>query len=122
MTPKKILVVEDTQNLQNALKIVLSKAGFEVDTALNGEEGLALVDSKKYDLIITDMVMPKKNGLMFMKDLSDRKNLVPVIVISNVSRGGEQREAKELGAVAYFVKVETQLETLLEYVKMLLAN
>lgn|SRR4051812_7435011 len=119
---KKILLVEDTRNLRNALKMALTRGGFEVSEARDGVAALDELKQEKFDLIITDVVMPRKDGLTLLAEMREQKMTVPSIVISNVSREGEKRLAQDLGISAYFVKVETQLETLVEYVKMLLAN
>ncbi|HYD02662.1 MAG TPA: response regulator transcription factor [Alphaproteobacteria bacterium] len=59
---KKILYVEDNPDTNEAVKIILTKAGFEVDTALNGKDGLKKAGSTKFDLILLDVMLPDMSG------------------------------------------------------------
>ena len=118
---KHILLVEDNLSLQKAIKIKLESGGFAVAIALNGEEALQSISNKNFDLIITDMVMPVKNGPEFLRALKKINIKIPIIVLSNVSRVEERKVTKELGVVVYFVKVETKLEELLGVVRDLIA-
>jgi DNA-binding response OmpR family regulator len=59
---KKILYVEDNRDTAEAVKMILTNAGFEVDTSLNGTEGLKKVNDKKFDLILLDIMLPDMSG------------------------------------------------------------
>ncbi len=66
---KRILVVDDEEQIRSMLAQMLEHEGFEVDTAENGEEGMNLISRHAYDLIITDMIMPIKDGLKLIMEL-----------------------------------------------------
>ena len=66
---KRILVVDDEEQIRSMLTQMLEHEGFEVDTAENGEEGMNLITRHAYDLIITDMIMPIKDGLKLIMEL-----------------------------------------------------
>ncbi len=66
---KRILVVDDEEQIRSMLTQMLEHEGFVVDTAENGEEGMDLITRHAYDLIITDMIMPIKDGLKLIMEL-----------------------------------------------------
>jgi heavy metal response regulator len=78
----KILVVEDEKKVASFIKRGLEEEKYEVDTALDGEEGLKLALDKQYDLIVLDWMLPKKDGLTVIKELRDKKTLTPVLMLT----------------------------------------
>src|SRR3989344_3912910 len=83
---KRILFIEDESALQKTLGDLLSQEGYEVTPALDGEIGLKLAFSKKPDLILLDLIMPKVNGFEVLKKLkeTDETKDIPVIVLTNL--------------------------------------
>lgn len=81
---KKILVIDDDPDLSYLLKARLEANKFEVITAYDGTEGLEKTKSEKPDLIILDILMPEKDGYVFVKELKSEEDIkdIPVIVIS----------------------------------------
>jgi len=118
---KKIVVIEDDEILLKAINIELLSSGFEVFSATNGEAGLELIKSKKPDLIILDLVMPKMDGFEVLKLLQNDKELdkIPVIVLSNLSQKDEVDKAMALGANDFFEKATTNLGNLSDKIKQL---
>ena len=118
---KKITVIEDDEILLKAINIELLSSGFEVFSATNGEAGLELIKSKKPDLIILDLVMPKMDGFEVLKLLQNNKKLdkIPVIVLSNLSQKEEVDKAMALGANDFFEKATTNLGNLSDKIKQL---
>ncbi len=84
---KKVLVVDDEEDVRAFLEAVLKKAGYTVVTAPNGVEGLKRARDEKPDLITLDLMMPKQSGTDMYRNLQKDKQLVqiPVIVISGLS-------------------------------------
>jgi heavy metal response regulator len=78
----KILVVEDEKKVASFIKRGLEEEKYEVDTALDGEEGLKMALDKQYDLIVLDWMLPKKDGLTVIKELRDKKTLTPVLMLT----------------------------------------
>lgn len=117
---KHILLVDDDPLVIRMYQNKLTKDGYEVKTASNGEEGLISIMKEKPDLILLDVMMPKMNGVETLKRLkadSKTKN-IPVIVLTNLGDNPEDVDAaKELGALDYLVKANITLKTLSERVK-----
>ncbi len=117
---KKILVAEDEKPMAKAMQLKLAKAGFDVTTAFDGEEALHLVETKSFDLIITDLMMPKLDGFKFLETMKDRNIEIPVIVTSNLSQEEDEMKVKKLGAQEYFIKSNTPIIQIVENVKKIL--
>ncbi|MCC6545619.1 response regulator [Candidatus Sumerlaeota bacterium] len=105
---KRILVIDDEQDVIEIVRALLSTKGHEVITAAGGEEGLALAESERPDLIITDLMMPRVSGLEVIKQLKKNARLrtTPIVVISAL--GDEKRPpdfwVKSLGVEDYVPK------------------
>jgi len=111
---KKILIVEDLSFLQNAIKIVLEDAGYEVLTASDGLAGLNIAITKKPDLILLDIMMPKMDGMTMLKKLRQHPNgkRVPVIILTNLSSEEKLIEANKEAVTDYFIKSDWEIEEL----------
>lgn len=122
MTPKRILIAEDEKPMANALSLKLRSVGFETTLVYDGESALSAARESPYDLILLDLVMPKKDGFFVLAELKKLKIATPVIVSSNLSQEEDIRRAKELGARDYFIKSDTSLAQVVEKVKQALGT
>ncbi len=115
---KKILFVEDEAAIQKTLGEALRKKGYDVHSALDGEIGLSLAKSEKPDLILLDLILPKKHGLEVLEELrkDDPTKDIPVIILTNLENVGEVEKAIELGATTYLVKANYSLNEVIEKV------
>ena len=105
MTAKRILVVDDNEQIRDFLtRIILPAAGYDVASACDGQEGLALALNGFHDLIIADMAMPHMTGLEMVEALRRAGYTTPVIFLTG--KGSEETavRALRLGAVDYFIK------------------
>ena len=111
---KRVLLVEDDRFLRRACEASLQQRGFDVRTATDGEQGLALATSESFDLILLDLLMPKKPGIEVLAALkaAPATARVPVLILSNSSREDDKRRAVELGADGYYVKANLSLKAL----------
>jgi DNA-binding response OmpR family regulator len=116
-SPKKILVVEDEKPINKALELKLTHEQFAVTTAFDGEEGLAQVQQGQFDLILLDLVMPKKDGFQVLSELQAANNTTPIIVLSNLGQAEDIKRAKDFGAVDYFVKSQMSIVDIVNRVK-----
>lgn len=118
----KILVVEDESALQKTVGAVLSKEGYEVLQALDGEIGLRLAQSQNPDLIILDLILPKVNGFEVLEKLKadPQTRSVPVIILTNLEAMEDIEKALNAGACTYLVKANYTLEEVLAKVKQAL--
>lgn len=116
---KTILFIEDESALQKTIGEVLEKEGYKVLSALDGEIGLRLAGEKKPDLILLDLILPKRHGLEVLTELKkdEKTEDIPVIVLTNLEGMEELEKALELGAKAYLVKANYSLEEVVEKVK-----
>jgi two-component system, OmpR family, alkaline phosphatase synthesis response regulator PhoP len=123
-TPARILLVEDDRILRRAGEVVLSKKGYEVVVAVDGEEALVKVREHKPDLILLDVMMPKLDGFEVLTRLKDDPATrdIPVIMLSNLSEASEIKKATDRGARAYLVKSSLRPEQLAEKVAETLAR
>lgn len=118
---QKILIAEDERPLSGALQEQFKNAGFDVRAAFDGQEALNILDMEKFDLILLDLLMPKVNGLDVLQNLKNRRNTIPIIVLSNLSDDSEIKKAKDLGATDYFIKSDIALADVLERSKKAMA-
>lgn len=95
---KRILIIDDEQIVLEVLRKILELEGYEVVTAFNGAEGIELFRQKPCDLVITDMVMPEKDGLQTILDL--RKE-TPDLAIIAMSGGGTISKERYLAVAGY---------------------
>ena len=105
---KKILIIEDEELIYELLQRKLTQEGYEISIAKDGVEGLEKMREVKPDLILLDIVMPKKGGFEVMEEIQKDENLkdIPVIVISNSGQPVELDKAKALGARDWLIKTE----------------
>jgi DNA-binding response OmpR family regulator len=111
----KILVFDDELSILLMIKKMLEKAGHEVDIALNGKEGMKLFEKNKPDLLITDILMPEKEGLETIFELRRKYSELKIIAISGGGRIGPEGylpSAKLFGADMVFQKPLNQKEFL----------
>jgi DNA-binding NtrC family response regulator len=101
---KRILVVDDEEQIRLMLSQMLAHAGYEVHTAENGDDGMAMVGRHDFDLIITDMIMPVKDGLKFIMELVRD---YPDLKILAISGGGAIKAERYLTMAGYLGDIAT---------------
>jgi CheY-like chemotaxis protein len=107
----KVLLVEDSKFLRMATEHVLSRAGYLVSTAADGEEALRVAKDKLPDIILLDMMLPRISGPEVLKALKGNPATmdIPVIVLTSLSQRNEEKLLSE-GAAAYFEKSTLELD------------
>lgn len=115
---KKILIIEDESVLAELLQKKINKEGFEAHVAPDGEEGLKAIKEIMPDLILLDILMPKKSGFEVMEEMGKDDSIknIPVIIISNSGQPVELDRAKALGAKDCLVKTEFNPQEVLDKV------
>lgn len=108
MNPTNVLVIDDDQGVRHTIETVLSAKGFRVRTAPDGEVGLRLLTEFQADLVVTDIIMPEKEGIETIIAIKDRFPKVKIVAMSGGGRTSEPFDvldaAKELGADCVLVK------------------
>jgi len=120
--PKKILFIEDESALQKTFDEILRQEGYEMISALDGESGVLLAKTKKPDLILLDLILPKMNGFEVLTELKkdEETKSIPIIVLTNLEGLIDINKAIELGATTYLVKSQYSLKEVLDKIKIAL--
>ena len=115
----KILIAEDDQFLCKAMTTKLTKEGYEVKIALDGVQLMDLLKSYIPDLIILDLLMPKKDGFEVVKEVKADPKLknIPILIASNLGQSSDIQQILALGATDYLIKSEFTLESLVQKIK-----
>lgn len=105
---KRILIVEDEKILRDLLQKKLLKEGYEVLAACDGQEGIEMIRQEKPDLILLDILMPRKDGFGVMEDMQKDPEIknIPIIIVSNSGQQVELSRAIKLGAKDWLIKTE----------------
>lgn len=103
---KRILTIDDSKTIRDMLRMTLVDAGFEVIQAVDGREGIEVMDRETVDLVITDINMPRMNGYEVVRDLRSRPELkgLPILVLTTESDTDKKNLAREAGATGWMVK------------------
>ena len=103
---KKILVIDDENDILLIIKSALHEEGFDVTTANNGYDGLALAEDASPDLIILDIMMPEMDGFEVLQQLKENEKTaqIPVVILTGMSSKDKIREALNKGIDYYIVK------------------
>lgn len=120
----KLILVEDDPFLLSILADKMKGVGFDIETAEDGEDGLNKIKSGAFDLILLDMVLPKKDGFKILEELRNDEQLkkIPVIVLSNLYDKSNIDKAMLLGARDYIVKAYNTPEEIIFKIKSFLVK
>ena len=100
----RILLAEDERSLSKAVKAILTKNNYSVDTVYDGEEAVLYALASEYDLIIMDIMMPKKDGILALKELRSKGRNMPVLMLTARSETDDKVEGLDSGANDYMTK------------------
>lgn len=119
---KSILLIEDDPFLIDIYTTKLKEAGFLVQVAPDGEEGLRKIENKKPDLLVLDIVLPRFTGFEFLKKIksSPKFKKIPVVILSNLGQRAEIEEGLRLGATKYLIKAHYTPSEVVEEIKKVL--
>lgn len=120
---KIVLIVEDDEVLLRALYLLFHNSGYTIASATDGDSALKMAQRIRPDLVLLDLLLPKMNGFDVLKNMKADPNIrsIPVIVLSNLGDAADIEQAKSLGALDYYVKANTELSSLEEKIKLILA-
>ena len=116
---KRILFIEDEEAFQKTFGEILTQEGYQVIPAIDGEIGLSLAKKEKPDLILLDLILPKKDGFEVLKELKaeEQTKEIPVIVLTNLEQSTDVEKALEYGATTYLAKANYSIDELLQKVR-----
>lgn len=99
-----ILIIDDSKTVRIYHKEILQKAGFSVEEAENGMEGLEKCEDREFDLYLVDINMPVMDGYSFVEKLREKSALSSVVMISTEAEDSDRLSAFKVGACAYMIK------------------
>ena len=100
----KILLAEDTRDMNHVLTVALTHEGYDVDSAFDGEEALDFVRTNGYDAMVLDIMMPKKDGLQVLKELREENIVTPVLLLTAKAEVDDRVNGLDAGADDYLMK------------------
>ena len=122
---KKILIVEDDQFLREFYEELLQAEGYSVDAAADGDSGLIKISSGGYDLILLDIMLPRRDGMQILRDLRIKppvKNNGPIVVLTNLGQDAVIKQCFDLGANGYLIKSAMNPDQVVAEIKTYLEN
>lgn len=119
---KTILIVDDSASLRQVVSMALKGAGYEVIDACDGQDALSKLNGQKIHLVISDVNMPRMDGITFVKELKKLNNykFTPVIMLTTESQEGKKQEGQAAGAKAWVVKPFQPAQVLAAVQKLIL--
>jgi len=116
---KLILLVEDDPFLSNILMMKLQKEGLNVIHAIDGDDALTKLNEGDYEMVLLDLILPKKNGFEVLETMRQdvRFENTPVIIVSNLGQDSDMAKARSLGVIDYIVKERLSIDDLINKVK-----
>ena len=101
----KIIIVDDSMSIRELIKTTLEAVGYSVDTATNGLEGLELIKTNTYDLIISDIIMPQMDGLELTRAVRNLEayQFTPLLILTTENELNKKMAGKEVGATGWLV-------------------
>jgi two-component system chemotaxis sensor kinase CheA len=120
--PKSVLVAEDSITSRTLLKNILEFAGYKVKTAIDGAEALAVLGTEAFDLVVSDVEMPRMSGFDLTAKIRSDKRLaqLPVVLVTGLDSREDKERGVDVGANAYIVKSSFDQGNLLEVVRRLI--
>ena len=107
---KKILLVEDDENIREMYQMKLEMEGYQVTAVGDGQKALELINKENPNLVLLDILLPKKDGFEILEEIRQSKNekikSIPVIIASNLSHPDDRQEAEKLAVFDYLIKAE----------------
>ena len=114
---KKILIVEDDEDFISILKTKFESEGFSIVVAKDGEEGIIVAEKENPDLIVSDILMPKMDGIEMVKKIKESNKNVLVVFLTNIKDDDYIKSIKELGGADYLIKADLRINDIVNKVK-----
>lgn len=114
MSKPKILLIDDEQDILEVVSILLASEGLDVDTAPNGKAAIKMMAEKTYQVVVSDYLMPKMDGIELLKHVRATSNHTPFIFFSG--HADETHEVKMSGMGAYALLPKSQLKNLSQFI------
>lgn len=116
-TSRKLLIVEDDEDFLSILKTKFIGDGFSVITAPDGENGISTAESEKPDLILSDFLLPRMNGLEMAQKIRETDKDTPIIFLTNINDADYTKKIEESHDFEYLIKSDVSISDIVEKVK-----
>ena len=116
---KTVLLVDDDADIVSAMRTVLERTGYRVVTAEDGNKALAVAEQETPDLVVVDMMMPKKSGFLVLEKLKGRPGIRPAVIMITANEGTRHQAYAEILGVNDYIRKPFAMERLLESVQLL---
>lgn len=114
---KKVLIIEDDEQISRVYGIKLKLEGIEAVSAMDGEEGLKKISLEKPDLVLLDLMLPKKDGFWVLEEAKKNGINIPIFVLSNLGQEQDRERALSAGAKGYLIKADTSIKEVIDKIK-----
>ena len=115
-SPRRILVVEDDEDMRENLRRILVLAGYQVQLARDGSEAITVLQTQPFHLVLTDLLMPRMGGLELLGEIRRLGRILPVVFLTAFGNRAAFTKAMDLGAVGFVTK-PFQANSLLEAIR-----
>jgi DNA-binding response OmpR family regulator len=119
---KRVLLVDDDAEIIESLRLALEANGYEVLVARDGNQGLALTERENPDLVILDMMMPKRSGFLVLERLRRTQEVSPPVIMITANEGNRHKAYAEMLGVDEYLRKPFPMDKLLESVKRLVGG
>ncbi|OGD31848.1 hypothetical protein A3C91_00280 [Candidatus Azambacteria bacterium RIFCSPHIGHO2_02_FULL_52_12] len=118
----KILIIEDDMMLNKIYQTKLGMLGYQVIASYDGEDGLQKIETENPNIVLLDLMLPKKNGFEVLEAVKQNMKLshIPIVLLSNLGQEEDRRRGLGLGAVDFLVKSNVKLETVINRIEGIL--
>ena len=118
---KRILVVDDSATVRETQRKILERAGYDVDMAVDGVDGWNMFRLSDYDLVVSDVDMPRMGGFSLVKKIRTLNRKIPIVIVSYKDRGEDRNRGLSVGANRYLTKSSFQDDTFIKTVHELMS-
>jgi DNA-binding response OmpR family regulator len=116
---RTVLLVDDDEDIRNAVRTVLEKNGYRVQTATDGNAGMALVEREAPDLVVVDMMMPRQGGFLVLQKIKAGPAGGPPVIMITANEGSRHQAYAEVLGVDDYIRKPFEMDRLLESVRRL---
>jgi DNA-binding response OmpR family regulator len=114
-----VLLIDDDADILTAMRTMLVQKGYRVLTALDGNQGLAIAEREAPDVVVVDMMMPRKSGFVVLEKLKARKSAAPRVIMITGNEGGRHRAYAEMLGVDDYLRKPFPMDRLFESIQRL---
>ena len=117
----KVLIAEDEQALQMALSFELEQQGFNVAQAHDGQETIDMIRKNRPDILLLDLIMPRKDGFEVLREIREDPELkeLPVIALTNLADPANEKKARAIGISEFLVKSDLDMKDVIIHIRRL---